>query len=114
MSIYHKLKLGKYGWYGSPRPKKKAFDTMDHSIVFLEYMWLENKWFGDYLSCRLHTSEVNGVNSDLLPMTTGALQGSFIGPLLLITYLNYLLSCLGLSEVNSLCMLMILYTILDL
>ena len=84
---------------------KKAFDTVDHSIVLdkLSHYGIrgvENKWFRDYFSGRHQASEVNGVKSDYLPIITGVPQGSILGPLIFIMYVNDLPSCLEFSEVN--------------
>ena len=48
-------------------------------------LWL---WFREYLSCHLHFVSIDGCTSDLLPVLSGVPQGSILGPLLFIMYVN--------------------------
>ena len=72
---------------------EKAFDTVDHVIVSkkLEYYGIQQcdlAWFSSYLSNRKQFSRVNGVNSSVEDIIVGVPQGSCLGPLLFITYIN--------------------------
>ena len=71
----------------------KAFDTLDHTILLskLRYYGIggnELNWFSSYLSDRQQYVESNGVSSTLLSLKTGVPQGSILGPLLFLVYMN--------------------------
>ena len=71
----------------------KAFDTLDHSILLnkLQYYGIKGKsldWFQSYLSNRCQFVDFDGTLSNVLPLTTGVPQGSILGPLLFIIYMN--------------------------
>ena len=70
---------------------KKAFDTVDHQILCkkLEFMGVGNiNWFLSYLTQREQTITVNGTNSSPGIITCGVPQGSILGPLLFLCYIN--------------------------
>ena len=71
----------------------KAFDTLDHKILLhkLNYYGIKNteyKWFSSYLENRTQYVEINNVKSNMLNITTGVPQGSILGPLLFLIYVN--------------------------
>ena len=71
----------------------KAFDTLDHSILLkkLEYYGVkgtELSWFKNYISNRKQYVEIAGHQSSLANITTGVPQGSILGPLLFLIYMN--------------------------
>ena len=72
---------------------QKAFDTVDHSILLakLEAMGLSNdivKWLQSYLSGRQQLVDVAGTFSSCENKTCGVPQGSILGPLLFLIYVN--------------------------
>ena len=71
----------------------KAFDTINHEVLLQKLKWYGIKgkpldWFESYLSGRRQYVEFNGVTSETLPNTTGVPQGSVLGPLLFLLYVN--------------------------
>ena len=70
---------------------QKAFDTVDHQILCskLQAMGVPNvKWFQSYLTGRKQLVNVNGTESNLEDITCGVPQGSSLGPLLFLCYVN--------------------------
>ena len=78
---------------------KKAFDTVDHDILLKKmqkYGVSGNglTWFKSYLQDRRQLCKVNGVSSRIEEIHCGVPQGSCLGPLLFIVYINDLPFCL--------------------
>jgi hypothetical protein len=69
-----------------------AFDTIDHGILLqrLSHRYGVNgtalQWFESYLSDRVQSVVIDGVQSELFPLNDGVPQGSVLGPLCFTMY----------------------------
>ena len=81
---------------------QKAFDTVDHQILLTKLnhygiCGVSNDWFKSYLSNRSQYVSINGFDSDLAALNCGIPQGSVLGPLPFLLYIN------GLNQAIKFC-----------
>ena len=84
----------------------KAFDKVDHQLLLQKcYAYgIRGKlltWLNSYLTNRWQTVVVNGEHSYPAKVVSGVPQGTVLGPVLFIIYLNNLESCIKHSVVSS-------------
>ena len=84
---------------------QKAFDTVDHQILLAKLSHygirgVSNDWFKSYLSNRSQYVSINGHDSGLAAINCGVPQGSVLGPLLFLLYINNLNQAIKFCKVH--------------
>ena len=84
---------------------QKAFDTVNHDILGKELAvygirGITNKWFESLLNDRKQYKTIQGIKSDQNLIDYGVPQGSILGPLLSIIFVNDLHSAIEFSAVH--------------
>ena len=79
---------------------QKAFDTVDHCILInklqaLGFDTCSREWFRSYLTNRKQLVDIGGTLSPFRHVTCGVPQGSILGPLLFLVYVNDMCSAVN-------------------
>ena len=84
---------------------QKVFDTVDHQILLVQLnhyglFGVSNDWFKSYLSSHSQYVSINGYDSGLAVINFGVPQGSVLGRLLFLFYVNDLNQAIKFCKVH--------------
>ena len=84
---------------------RKAFDTVNHEILLNKLYEIGAtditvKWFRSYLTKRTQKVSFKGSLSNALPVNTGVPQGSILGPLLFIIFINNMCNVIKYGDIS--------------
>jgi hypothetical protein len=83
----------------------KAFDRVPHNLLLLKLKTFGINgpllnWFKNYLSCRKQCVVLEGHKSRYSVVTSGVPQGSILGPLLFLYYINDIFKCINSTDTS--------------
>ncbi|KAG7308425.1 hypothetical protein JYU34_005625 [Plutella xylostella] len=85
---------------------RKAFDKVDHMLLLekLSYNGIKGnllKWFASYIENRFQIITINGYCSEKKLVSSGVVQGSILGPLQYLLFINEINECFHNSSILS-------------